>query len=323
MRTIVATRFGASDILTLVERPTPVPGIGELRVDVNVVGVGWLDTRIRAGQGPNVFRVAPPYVPGSAVGGTVAAVGDGVDQEWIGARVISRPSGGIYGGGYADTVIASPESTFRVPAGLDLSVATALMDDASTALAVFEKTPAIQGEYVLVAPGLGGLGHVLVQIARAAGATVIAAVRGAEKVAVARRLTPTVVNYAERDWPEQVLALTKHRGLDVVFDGIGGAIGASSLALLADGGRFSAYGMTSGAQTAIGEADRRRVTVVDMSQLPEFWPDTSRRVKLVLQEAALGRINPIIGQTYPLAEAAAAHADIEARRVMGKTLLLA
>jgi NADPH:quinone reductase len=121
-------------------------------------------------------------------------------------------------------------------------------------------------------------------------------------------------------WPDQVL--TSGQGVDVVFDGIGGLIGAGAASLLTDGGWFSGYGMTSGAQTVIDDMDRRRLTVVDMSQLPEFWTDNPRRVTHVLGETAAGRLAPVIGQSYPLAEAAAAHADIEARRFMGKTLLL-
>jgi NADPH:quinone reductase-like Zn-dependent oxidoreductase len=151
---------------------------------------------------------------------------------------------------------------------------------------------------------------------------VIAAVRGADKVATARDLGVEAVDYSVPDWPEQVLALTDGLRLDVVFDGIGGTIGAAALGLLADGGRFSGYGLSSGAEAAISAGDRQRLTVVDMAQLPEFWAETPRRVREVLRTASAGGLVPLIGRTYALAEAPDAHADIEARRFVGKSLLL-
>lgn len=301
---------------------TPVPGRGQLLVEVAAIGVGWLDTRIRAGDGPDMFSMDPPYVPGGAVAGVVTALGAGVDDSWLGARLVTRSAGG-YGGGYADTVVADadPGSAFRVPGEVDLAVAVALIDDGSTALALLEKTPVAAGDRVLIAPGLGGLGNLAVQLARAAGAHVIAAVRGPVKLAAARQLAGDAVDYAEVDWTDRVRAITGGRGIDVVFDGVGGLVGAAAAELLVDGGRFSGYGMTSGSQAVLTDAARRRLSVVDMAQLPEFLPDSSRRVVAVLEHAAAGKLAPIIGRTYPLAEAATAHADIEARRFTGKILL--
>ncbi|MBB5852000.1 zinc-binding dehydrogenase [Amycolatopsis umgeniensis] len=321
MQAIRVSRFGGPEVLEQIELPTPEPAEGELRVAVTAAGVGWLDALIRRGDGPEVFAIEPPYVPGGAVAGTVDAVGAGVDETWLGKPVLSHAPGG-YGGGYADTVIARPEDTFEIPPGLDPRHAVALLDDGSTALALLEKTPVAAGERILVAPGVGGLGSLLVQLARAAGATVIAAVRGEEKAAIARKLGAEPVDYSVADWTGEALALTGGKRLDVVFDGVGGELGAASLALLGNGGRFSGYGMSSGAETVIGDADRARLTIVDMAQLVGFWPDNPRRVREVLRLAAAGNLTPIIGRTYPLAEASAAHADIEGRRYTGKTLLV-
>jgi NADPH:quinone reductase-like Zn-dependent oxidoreductase len=320
MRAIMATRFGAPDVLEPVELPTPAPAAGELRVAVEIVSVTWMDTVIRAGNGPAVFAVEPPYVPGSGVAGTVEGIGAGVDGGWLGTRVLTHAGGG-YGGGYADTVIATPDSAYPVPHGLDLRSAMAVMDDGSTALALLEATPVRPGERVLVAPGVGGLGNLLVQLLLRAGADVVAAVRGTAKLDAARKLGAEAVDYSAPDWPDHVHAITGGRGLDVVFDGVGGVVGATAASLLVDGGRFSGYGMSSGAETEIGGTGRR-VSVVGMSQLPGFWADGPRRVRHVLGETAAGRLAPIIGRTYPLAAAAVAHADIEARRFIGKSLLL-
>jgi NADPH2:quinone reductase len=313
MRAIMAGRFGPPDVLVATDLPTPAPAAGELLVDVELVGVGWLDTLIRSGRGPALFPVTPPYVPGGAVAGRVTVVGAGVDVGWLGARVITRAPAG----GYAEAAVSRPEECYLVPRGLNLADALAVLDDGSTAVALTERTPVRAGEKVLVAPGVGGLGSLLVQRLAKAGVTVIAGVRGDEKAAIAEKLGARAVDYSEPGWTDRL-----PDDLDVVFDGIGGDVGAAALGRLADGGRFSAYGMVAGGETVVGEADRRRLAaVVGMAQLPEFWADTPRRVQHVLNETAAGRLTPIIGRTYPLAEAAAAHADIEGRRFVGKILL--
>jgi NADPH:quinone reductase len=321
MRAIRATRFGTPDVLELVELADPEPAAGEIRIAASVANVHWLDTAIRSGDGPAVFPIEPPYVPGGGAAGTVDAIGDGIDPGWLGERVVARPAGGAYGGGYADTLIATPETAYPVPPELDLHSAMAVMDDGSTALALLEGTPVGPGDRVLVAPGVGGLGNLLVQLAVRAGATVIAAVRGPEKQDIARKLGAEAVDYSTTAWLDDVRALG---GVDVVFDGIGGALGEAAAGLLVDGGRFSGYGMSSGSDATITDATiaDARLRVVGMSQLAGFWPDSPRRVRHVLAETAAGRLAPIIGRTYPLAAAAEAHADIEARRFIGKSLLL-
>lgn len=110
---------------------------------------------------------------------------------------------------------------------------------------------------MLVAPGVGGLGNLLVQILLRTGADVIAGVRGAAKLAAARSLGAEAVDYSTTDWPEHVRALTAGHGVDVVFDGIGGTVGAAAASLLVDGGRFSGYGMSSGAETVVDETGWR------------------------------------------------------------------
>ena len=140
MRAIVANRFGAADVMELVELPTPEPGTGQLRVAVTAVGVGWLDALIRRGRGPEVFAIHPPYVPGSGMADAVVAVGAGVSLDWLGTSVIAGADGAGSGGGYADTVLAVPAAAFPIPDGLGPHTALALFEDGSTALALLEKT---------------------------------------------------------------------------------------------------------------------------------------------------------------------------------------
>ena len=159
------------------------------------------------------------------------------------------------------------------------------------------------------------------QLARRAGATVIGAAGGSRKVVVATDLGADVaVDYAEKGWPERVLDLAGQ--VDVVFDGVGGVVGQAAFGLLRDGGRCCTFGMASGEFTSIaGElAARRRITVLRGAPVSaERMRELSRRA---LDDAAGGGLRPLIGQTYPLSAASDAHAAIEARATIGKTLLL-
>ena len=174
---------------------------------------------------------------------------------------------------------------------------------------------------MLVEAAAGGLGSLLVQLAHNADATVVAAAGGPRKLEIARELgADFAVDYDTPDWPEQVRAAVG--AIDVVFDGVGGTIGAAAFELVATGGRMSTYGMASGTFTSIADADATARGVTMLRGAP-ITPERSRELtKSALAEAAAGRLHPLIGQRFPLAEAAAAHAAIEARATIGKTLLV-
>jgi NADPH:quinone reductase-like Zn-dependent oxidoreductase len=314
MRAIVVTRFGGPDVLELTEVPEPVPGPGELLVEVTTAGVGWLDTQVRLGNGPDFIDAKPPYVPGGAVAGVVSAVGDGVDADLVGRRVLGRPPRG----GYAERCVVPADTAAVVPDGLGSAEATTLVDDGTTAIALLDRTPVRAGEWVLVQPALGGLGSFLVQLAAAQGAKVIAAARGSHKLVGAKDLGATAaVDYGDPQWTDQVRALTGGSGVAVAFDGVGGELGIAAAGLVADGGRFSSYGMSGGAPAQAPAG----VAAVGMEQLSEFWPDLTRNLRTAISSAAEGKIRPVIAARYPLAEAASAHRDIESRRNIGKILL--
>jgi NADPH:quinone reductase len=164
-----------------------------------------------------------------------------------------------------------------------------------------------------------------VQLARKAGARVIGAARGQRKLDLAREFgAEAVVDYTEPGWTELVREASGGPGQDVVFDGAGGEMGRAAFAITARGGRFSAHGAPSGgfAEVDPQEAERRAVTMRGI-QYVQYAPAEGRRLtERALSEAAAGRIRPLIGQTFPLQRAAEAHAAIEARAVIGKTLLL-
>lgn len=329
MHVVEAKSFGGPDVLVLGEVPDPVAGPGEVVVDVAAADVMFLDARLRSGWGLNFFPVEPPYVPGGSVAGVVSAVGPDVDPAWVGKRVVARTAasgigGGVPTGGYAEKALAAAEALLEVPAELDLVRAAALVADGRTAVAVAEYADPKPGEWVLVTAAAGGLGTLLTQLARAAGARVIAAARGETKLALAQRLGATaVVDYDEPGWADQVLALTGGAGVQVVFDGAGGQIGADAVGAMGPGGRFLGYGNAAGgfAEISAESAAASGITVTllpDLLQADIDWDAAGRRA---LREAASGNLEVIVGQTFPLADAADAHAAIESRTAIGRTIL--
>jgi NADPH:quinone reductase len=323
MRVVEVGRFGGPEVLVPNEAPDPVAGPGEVVVDIAVADTLFVETQIRRGWGGKYFEVKVPYVPGGGVAGRVGSVGAGVDPSWVGRRVVTFTS---ERGGYAERVAVPAEGLIQVPDGLDLRDAAALLHDGNTAFGLLEGTGINPGEWVLVTAAAGGLGTLLVQLAHVAGARVIAAARSKRKLDLARELgADAVVDYSQPDWTERVREATGGTGPDVVFDGAGGQVGLAAFEVTARGGRFSAHGAASGGFAAIDPqvAQRRGVTVRGIEQVRGAPPEVvRRRLERALAEAAAGRIKPVIGQTFPLDRAAGAHAAIEAREALGKTLLV-
>lgn len=323
MQAAVVTKFGTPDVLVASEVAAPAASAGEAVIDVAVADVLWVETMIRQAGGGDYFDVTPPYVPGNGVAGTVRAVGSGVDPAWLGRSVVAHTG---ERGGYAEQVVVEAEALSPVPDGLGLQEAAALLHDGPTALALAEGTRIDVGDSVLVVGASGGLGIVSVQLARARGARVVAVGRGESKLARIRELgADATIDSEETDWVEQARAALGGEGADVVLDNVGGGVGEAAFAVIAPGGRFSAHGTPSGRFAAIDaqEAERRGITLRGIQHVQLGVDDLKRLTEQALAEAAAGRIVPVIGQTFPLARAADAHAAIEGRAVFGKTLLLA
>jgi NADPH2:quinone reductase len=202
---------------------------------------------------------------------------------------------------------------------MDLDSAVALLADGRTAMLMAGAVDLRSGERVLVEAAAGGVGTLLVQLARAVGAQVVAAAGGTRKVELARDLGADVaVDYREPGWTERVREAVDE--VDVVFDGVGGAIGRSAFELLGLGGRMISFGLASGEWANISDeaAADRGVTLVRPVMTPEKMRSLTERA---LAEAAAGRLRPVIGQRFPLDRAAEAHAAMQARTTVGKTLL--
>jgi NADPH2:quinone reductase len=306
MRAVLLSEFGPPEVLRPAELPEPVPGDGEVLIDVAFANITFVETQFRAtGFGP--FKGELPVIPGNGVGGTVVT-GPGL----VGRRVVTSTGGT---GAYAERVAVPAGAPFAVPDGLALDDAVALLADGRTAEMLVDAAAPRAGERVLVEAAAGGVGSLLVQLARAAGAEVVAAAGGGRKLALARELGATVaVDYREPGWTERAGAV------DVVFDGVGGATGRAAFGLLRRGGRMVSFGLASGEWAAIGDDDaaERGVALIR----PNATPERLRAyTEAALAAGAAGRLRPVIGQRFPLERAADAHAAIEARVTIGKTLL--
>jgi NADPH:quinone reductase len=319
IRAVVLRAFGPPVGLVVEEVPDPVAGPGQALIRVGIANITFVETQVRAGQAPHPSMLPPlPAVLGNGVGGTVAAVGGGVDPELLGRRVVSTTGGS---GGYAELAVVDAGGLVEVPQELGLADAVALLADGRTALALMRLAKVRVGERVLVEAAAGGVGSLLVQMAGRAGATVVATAGGPAKVSLAKeRGAMIAIDYSEPEWDERVRA--QGGPVDVVFDGVGGEIGRKAFDLLRDGGRFCMYGMASGSFTDIADdvATKRAVAVLrGVAVSPE---DMRELTTLALAEAVAGRLRPLIGQTFPLDQAADAHAAMAGQTAVGKTLLL-
>jgi NADPH:quinone reductase len=311
MRVVRAAEFGGPEVLVPGKAPEPAAGPGQVVVEVSIAPVLFLDTQIRSGLARAWFPVTTPYVPGRGVAGQVSSVWAGVDPDWVGRRVVADTA---EGGGYLERAVVAVDGLIAVPEGLGMAEAAALLHHGRTAVSLIDQAHLRAGEWVLVLGAGGGLGSLLVQLAHGAGARVIGAARGKQKLNLAEELSAdAVVDYSQSRWPEQVLADTGGAGADMVFDGVGGEIGRAAFEVTARGGFAS---------IDPHDAGRRDITVCGIEHV-QFAPAHARRLtERAMSEAAAGRIRPIIGQTFPLEQAADAHLAIEARDVIGKTLLV-
>ena len=241
----------------------------------------------------------------------------GDDSPWSGARVVASLNGT---GGYAERAVTAASALIRIPDELATRDAVALLADGRTALALAGQVNLRAGDTVVVEAAGGGVGTLLVQIARRAGARVVALAGQPRKLALARDLGADVtVDYSRDGWERQVHDVVGE--VDVVFDGVGGDIGLAAFGLLGAGGRFCPFGMASGRFAPVTPelAQDRQVTVrAGAGGSPEHLAALAR---MALAEAAAGRLRPVVGQEFELADAARAHAAIEARETVGKTLL--
>jgi NADPH2:quinone reductase len=324
MRAIQITEQGGPDVLRLTDVALPEPGPGQARVKVAATGVNFIELYQRGGQ----YKLTLPAVLGAEAAGTVEALGPGADSVpgiAPGARVASAAMVGTY----AEYALAPVEALVPVPEGVELTTAAAVMLQGMTAHYLACSTFPLQaGQTALVHAAAGGVGRLLTQIAKLRGARVIATASTAEKIALARSAgADEVIPYTEREFAPVVRELTGGRGVEVVYDSVGKDTFNQSLDCLARRGMLVLFGQSSGAVPPFDPQILNAKGSLFLTR-PTLGHYTATREELTWRAGDLfrwmgeGRLDVRIDQTFPLAEAAAAHHYLADRKSKGKVLLV-
>ncbi|MDQ6527441.1 zinc-binding dehydrogenase [Nocardioides sp. LHD-245] len=305
--------FGPADVLRLEQLPDPDPGPGQVRVAVEAAGVHLLDTSIRAGLAfPSTPLPELPMVPGREVAGVVDGVGAGVDDDWLGRRVVAHLGPGARGG-YAELTLVDAGRVYAIPDGLDAPTAVAAIGTGRTAAGILHHAAIGADDVVVVTSAAGGLGVLLIQGARHAGARTVG-LAGGTKLDVVRGFgADTVLDYRAPGWVEALRAAEPR--LTVLLDGVGGEVPRTLHGLLEPGGRMVRF---SGDTEGYDGPDRPVVDILG----PALLPRLAEFEQQALAAAADGSRVPHVGSRFPLADAAAAHRALESRTSVGKVVLL-
>jgi NADPH2:quinone reductase len=317
MRAIVVDRFGPPSVLVPRQVAEPRPGPGQVRVRLGACGVNFADTERRRG----IYDRRPlPWIPGSEGSGTVDAVGPDTDPAWLGARVAFwAPASEAY----AEYAVAPAAALFHLGPDLPFELGAALPLQGLTAYGLTHfAAPLRGGQTVLVHAAAGGVGSLLIQLARLRGARVLGTASTPEKAERIRTLGAEPFAYVP-DLAEEVLAATGGRGVDIVYDSVGRDTRAASLAMLAPFGRMVCFGEASGSPGPVdpGLLYERSLSVgafgLNPTVEPQRWAEARRCLLDWVQSGALRMFYEVL----PLAVAAEAHQRLEARASTGKLVL--
>jgi NADPH2:quinone reductase len=323
MRAVEISAPGAPEVLRPTQRPVPAPAAGEVLIEAAAAGVNRPDVLQRKGA------YAPPPgasdLPGLEVAGRIVALGTGVADWKVGDEVCAL----VAGGGYAAYVAAPGVQCLPVPRGVSLVEAAGLPETFFTVwVNVFQRAGLKPGESLLVQGGASGIGVTAIQIARALGHRVFATAGSAEKCRKCEALgAELAINYREQDFVEEVRKATQGRGVDVILDMVGGDYVPRELAALADDGRISLIAIMGGSKATldVGEILRRRLTITGSTLRPRpvaFKGAVARELReKVWPLVEAGQIRPVTYRTFPLEQAAQAHALMESGTHVGKILL--
>ena len=314
---------GPPQVLRAVQRPVPTPGAGEVLIRVAAAGVNRPDVLQRKGMYPPPAGITD--IPGLEVAGEVAALGPGVQQPVLGARVCAL----VAGGGYAQYVTAPAPQCLPAPASLTLEEAAALPETFFTVwLNVFLRAHLQRGETFLVHGGSSGIGTTAILLATAFGARVLATAGSAQKCAACRELgAELAINYHEGDFVEATLRATDGRGADVILDMVGGDYLARNAAAAAVEGRIALIATQGGAKSELDlrQLMSKRLTITASSLRPQSVENKGRIAASLLANVwplfESRGLKPVIHARFPLAEAAAAHKLMESGAHIGKLIL--
>jgi NADPH2:quinone reductase len=321
MRAIQITHTGGAEVLVLRELPTPPPGPGEALVQIEACGVNFIDIYLREGR----YASPLPFIPGMEAAGTIIAL----DPDVAGLKVGDRVAWCGAPGTYAQFAVAPLSRLIAVPEGVTTRQAAAAMLQGMTAHYLAYSSYAIQpGDAVLVHAGAGGVGLLLIQMAKRLGARVFSTVSTEEKAALARAAgADETILYTHEDFTARVRELTNGAGLPVVYDSVGKTTFDGSLTCLRPRGTLVLYGGASGAVPPFDliQLSTRGSLYITRPTLKDYTAtrdELVRRAGDVLRWIAEGTLKLRLEHNYPLADAAQAHLDLEGRKTTGKLLLI-
>ncbi|MEM8533602.1 MAG: quinone oxidoreductase [Chloroflexota bacterium] len=326
MKQVQLNSYGSAKVLDVVEVETPQPGIGELLIKVEAAGVNFSDVLRRRNT---YFMPTPlPYILGSEAVGTIIAIGEGVDVQSFqnGQRVLAiLPSGG----GYAEHVVAAAQYCVPLPAHVNPADATAIFVQGSTAHLILHQVAGdVEGQTVLVHAAAGGVGSLLVQLAKLAGAKVIATSSSDEKLAFARRLgADAAINYTDAKWPTKVIEANGGEKVDLVLEMVGGEVYTQSFACLKPGGTMIVYGAASGQKGMIHSEhfvdENHNLLSFNLAHFVQHKTDLwQASLGAMIGLVAEGQINIQTGHTFALSDVQTAHQQLEDRQTTGKVVLI-
>jgi NADPH:quinone reductase-like Zn-dependent oxidoreductase len=336
MRHMVIPRYGAPDVFEAREQPDPAPSDGEIRIRVRAAGVNFADILARLGLYPDAPK--PPLVVGYEVTGRIDAVGRSVVGFAEGDRVVAMTRFG----GYADTVVVPAGQAFRFPDSLsDAEAAAVPVNFMTAALALYRMAALTAGETVLVQNAGGGVGTAATQLARLRRATVIGTASRFKHDALRSLGVDYPIDYRHVSVTEEVMRITRGRGVDVILDPIGGRSFAASYRMLAPLGRLVIFGLSAaatGERRSIWRAFHTWKTTSSFNpmslinrnrgvfglQLGHLWTEgraLAPLMTMLMNELAAERLTPVVARTFPLERAADAHRFIQTRQNIGKVVL--
>lgn len=320
MKAIQIHETGGPEVLRLAELPIPVPGPGQVLIRVEAIGVNFIEIYFRKGQ----YKTALPMIPGSEAAGTVEELGAGVTGFAPGDAVASTS----ILGSYAEYALVNAAQLVKVPDGIEPEQAAAAMLQGMTAhYLAYSTYPLKSGDTALVHAGAGGVGLLLTQIAHRIGARVITTVSTKAKAQLSREAGASdVIIYTQQDFEAEVKRLTDGKGVDVVYDSVGKTTFEKSLNCIRPRGLMALFGGSSGAVPPFDPVQLSGKGSLFLTR-PTLWHYIATRAELewragdILNWAAKGELKLRTEHIYPLAEAAQAQADMEARKTTGKILL--
>ncbi|WP_138443974.1 NAD(P)H-quinone oxidoreductase [Sinomonas susongensis] len=325
MKAVYIAEPGGPEALQVREVEDPLPGPGEVLIDVVAAGINRADVQQRRG-----FYPPPPgasEVPGLEVSGRISAFGPDVVRPFsAGDKVVALLSGG----GYAQKVAVPAEQVLRIPEGVDLVTAASLPETAATVYSNLMMTAQLQpGELVLIHGATGGIGTMGVQMAKAFGARVAATAGSDEKVSTARAFlgVDVAINYREQDFVEAVRDATDGRGADVILDVVGAKYLERNVEALAPYGRLVVIGLQGGAKAELnlGLLVNKRAAIIGTALRPRPVKEKGVIMSAVREQVwpliADGRIKPLVDRTFPLEDVQKAHEYFDSGEHVGKVLL--